>query len=240
MPKYACQSANPIGRENIIKLLQNFEKFQQVEENDMNDNFEDNRLADYSLSDLEESIFSIKFNSKALRAFASERRDRLNENFVMDKDFLKQFIVINNRLIELASELYDNMLFIKKSLDQLVMDEHSPIENFYLEGIIAYENRDSYDCEIVELLCGRDYPELWSINMSNGKIENELPFKQELLMKDFNWDDEIFDIPLIKNNNIYVCYMMHSFFCHGYFSLVDLMQMEPEYFYLSIRTSFDV
>lgn len=192
----------------------------------------------YSLSELDELIDNHSFTEyEKLQAIAEERCERLNSTFVMDEAFLQQFIIINNRLTELSSELYDKMVAVRASLNSLVKDEKSPIIDFHIEGSIRYENSETENIEIMERLIDPNNSVAWHIYMDS---KNEYRSKEDFLMSELNWNIELFNVPMIKESNIWVCYMMHSLFCHEHISLVDLMQMKPECFYLSVESSFEV
>ncbi len=172
-------------------------------------------------------------------AIAEERYNRLNSTFIQDEAFLQQFITINNHLTKLSNELYDKMLAIKASLNSLIQDKTSPIQEFDLEGTITYTNSETVginDIEVMELLCNMDNSIVWRVYMTS---KDEIS-REDALMNNLNWNIDLFDSPLIKESNIWVSYVMYSLFYHQQISLVDLMQMKPEYFDLSITSSLDI
>lgn len=195
----------------------------------------------YPLSELEHFIRKNNFTERR-RTFsaANERLIRLNKDFVKDERFFEHFVKINDRLTILMNELYDKMLAIKDSLNNSINEKKIPVNDFELEGSIDYEDSETEDIEMPELLCNMDFSGQWSLHMSSDEETSNDESKKERLMSNLNWDIEIFDIPMIKENNIWVCYMMHSLFCDGYLSLPDLMQMKPECFYLSVKTHFNI
>lgn len=197
-------------------------------------------FSNYSLQELDELFRKQYFNNdKKLLAIAEERYNRLNSTFIQDEAFLQQFITINNHLTKLSNELYDKMLAIKASLNSLIQDKTTPIQEFDLEGTITYTNSETVginDIEVMELLCNMDNSIVWRVYMTS---KDEIS-REDALMNNLNWNIDLFDSPLIKESNIWVSYVMYSLFYHQQISLVDLMQMKPEYFDLSITSSLDI
>lgn len=167
---------------------------------------------------------------------AVERRKRLNNRLTIDEEFINHFEVINNRLTELMDELFDKMLDTKKSFSKLIQENKSPFDEYYLTGTIIYEDRDVDYAPLPEILTKIELSGKWSLLVSNE--HDYLTYERDrerLLLKNFNWDIEVFDLSKIRARNIQVCYMMHSLFCDGFLSLGDLMAMKPNNFFLSIE-----
>ena len=197
-------------------------------------------FSDYSLSELEHFILkSMSDERKRVFYAAKERVFRLNKDFAMDESFLEHFIKINERLTFLMNELYDKMLSLKASLNTSIRENKLLASDFELEGFIDYEDPETEDIEIPEWLCNIEFSGQWSLYMSSNQEISKDWTKEDHLMSKLNWDIETFDAPMIKERNIWVCYMMHSLYCDRYLSLPDLMQMKPECFYISVKSHFN-
>lgn len=178
-----------------------------------------------TLSELEKIILDCPSEiDERIHFTANERRHRMNQDFTFDNNFIEHFSSVNDRLTNLMSELYDKMVSIKMIFYDLINKKQIMIDEFYLEGFIDYEDSETEDVEMPEWLINMKNSGNWSLLMLDHEtVDTRL--KEELLMSKYNWDIEIFDLPIIKEHNIWVCYMMHSLFDDGYHSLPDLIEL---------------
>lgn len=147
----------------------------------------------------------------------------MDSHFQWTKRNVEKLLLLNQKLYSLMKELLNVLKNIETDIDNLISLGKKYYENFIIEGYISYEDDlPGVEKYLSDALYENHKKHGWKIIGPHVSEEN--------LMNDLNWNIGVFNRSELENHHI--CYMMHSLHDHGFYSLEDMVNMDPEKFFI--------
>ena len=184
-------------------------------------------------------------NKEVLKEKLSERKIRLNRDFVWSPENTRKIIELNNGLIEIYRKAYNDMVGLKAAFDAMIESGKTYAKGYWLElklwyeDPLVWEDGQSEEAKLWDNLS--EFTDDWGVtgfHATEGTDSPIRPFEEVAMIDDQSWTDAPFGAPELDGTYIYYC--MHAIFNHnGTFSLEDAVKMKLENFAYNFDVNFD-